>query len=163
MPECVELECRILPGAPGWASCSIRIGDKSLTIGAFSHVLSEGIDDLVRAATAVVLGAWDQAFSMDEEPEPRWQWTLRRRLLHRPRRFELEVTIKRIDDVVAEAGDQAFRAVCDPDDFGRAVLVAMKRLIASEAPESLRERWSHFPMRAIAALEAALAIPDPAD
>jgi hypothetical protein len=96
---------------------------------------------------------------MDDEPEPRWEWGLRRELLWRPRRSELEVTIRRIDDVVGDVGDEVFRATCDPDEFGRAVLSAVKAAMSREPPESLRKRWSSFPDRAIAALEAALAMP----
>src|ERR1700694_4460823 len=125
MVELIELECQILRGAPGWASCTVRSRESILEIGPFSHALTEGIDDLVRATTCIVLGAWEQTFSMDDEPEPRWQWLLRREVRWHPHRHELGVTIRRIDDVVSDAGEEVFRVVCDPDDFGRAVLSAM--------------------------------------
>lgn len=158
MVEPIELECRVLPNAPGWASCTVRSGDSFVEIGQFSHALTEGFDDLVRATTAIVSGSRRQTFSMDDEPEPSWQWVLAQELQWGPKRFELEVTIRRIDDVVSGAGETVFLAVCDPDDFGRAVVSAMKAMMSREETASLRQRWGHFPERAIAALEAALTV-----
>ena len=159
MLEPISLEFEVLPGGPGWASCIVRSGERYLKIGHFSHALSEGLDDLVRATTCIVSGAWEQVFSMDDEPEPKWQWRLRRKLIWQPNRYELEISIRRIDDVATDAGEDVFASVCDPDDFGRAVLQAMKGVMSREPPESLRIRWSHFPIRAMAALGAALAVP----
>ena len=161
MLEGIELDCRILPGPPGWASCTVRAGEQSVEIALFSHALTEGIDDLVRAALNVACGDWRlQAFSMDGEPEPSWQWQLKLDLRgYGPaRRLELDVTITRIDDVDTMAGVEVLRATCDPDDFCRVVLAAMRRMMSAEPREQLLERWSHFPVRAVAALETALAI-----
>jgi hypothetical protein len=157
--DAIQIELRILPGAPGWAAFKVQSGDRSVEIPMFSHALSDGFDDLVRATTCIVSGAWERTFSMDDEPEPRWQWLLKRNELWHPRRSGLEVTISRIDDVMVELGEEVFRTTCDADDFGRAVLEAMRAMMSSEAPESLRKRWEIFPVRAIAALEAALAVP----
>jgi hypothetical protein len=100
---------------------------------------------------------------MDDEPEPKWQWHLKRKLVWQPQRDELEIAIKRIDNIETDVGEDVFASVCDPDDFGRAVLQAMKDVMSREAPESLRKRWNHFPTRAMAALDAALAVPLEAD
>jgi len=156
MMEPIALEFEILPGAPGWATCTVRSGPRSVGIGPFSHVLSDGLDDLVRAATTIVSGAGQQTFSMDAEPEPRWEWSLNRNSVSRSRPSELEVTITRFDDVTFGIGEEVLRTVCDPDDFGRAVVSAIKAMMASESPESLRRRWSRLPERALASLESAL-------
>jgi hypothetical protein len=98
---------------------------------------------------------------MDYEPEPRWQWRLKREMRRDvlAHRAILDVTITRFDDVVAMTGEEVFRATCDPDQFGGAVLSALRRMMTREASHELIKRWSHFPLRAIAALEAALTTP----
>jgi hypothetical protein len=158
----VKLALRILPGSPGWAACSIRSGDHSVEVGPFSHALTDGIDNLVRATVSIVCGYWEaETFSMDNEPQPRWQWHLKRELRgYGPaRRAELDVTITKFDDTDTIAGNQVFRVTCDPDDFGRAVLSAMQLMMTSEPPQELHKRWSRFPNRATAALAAALSTP----
>ena len=156
------MEFQVLPGAHGWVSGTVRSGESFVEIGPFSHALTEGIDDLVRGTASILCGAWEQTFSMDDEPEPIWQWRLKRELLWQPKRYELSVTIRRIDDVVAGVGEDVFQAVCDPDGFGRAVVAAMHGGLSRDTPEALQERWPPFPKRAIVALEAALAVPEEA-
>ncbi|HEY1750463.1 MAG TPA: hypothetical protein VGG29_04335 [Caulobacteraceae bacterium] len=155
MAEPVEFDCSILTGPPGWASCSLRVGERSVKIGPFSHALTDGLDDLVRATVSIACqGGRAETFSMDDEPEPRWQW-----LLKLARGPELDVVITRIDDVETMIATEVLRATCDPDDFGRAILSGLLRTMSNEPHDQLLKRWSHFPVRAVAALEAALAKP----
>ena len=158
----IERDLQINVGAPGWASCTVKSGERRIDVGPFSHVLTEGIDDLVRETAAIVSGAWQRTFSMDDEPQPRWQWLLKRELrgYGAARRHELDVTISRIDDLETMATNEVFRVTCDPDHFGNAVLVAARRMMSREPPAELLKRWSRFPVRATAALEAALATPE---
>jgi hypothetical protein len=99
---------------------------------------------------------------MDDEPQPRWQWFLKHELRGQghERRPELDVTISRIDDLETMVASEIFLVTCDPDDFGKAVLLAMRRVMSSEPPDKLLRRWGRFPIRATAALEAALATPE---
>jgi hypothetical protein len=156
MVKPIKLECQVLPGAPGWAACTVQSGETIVRIGPFSHALTEGIDDLVRAATAIVSERTEQIFSMDDEPEPIWKWSLKPKLARGPSREELEVTIQRFDDVMSEHGVEVFHATCDRDQFGQAVVSAIKAMMTQEDQASLDKRWGRFPVDDIAALERAL-------
>jgi len=162
MLDAIEIECRILPGAPGWATLTVKAGGRSIEVPSFSHALTDSFDDLVRATLYLTCGGWrTKTFSMDDEPEPLWQWQLKRepRGYGPDRRQVLDVTTTRIDDLETMAATDIFIATCDPDQFARAVLEAMRGMMSAEPREELLRRWSHFPVRAIAALDAALAIP----
>jgi len=153
MPELVHLDFQIT--GPGWAKCSVRLGPSAIEIGPFSHALSDGFDDLVRSTLLIVTGCWRTNFSMDDEPEPRWVWSLEQTQQYHPYRLELLITIT-LADMGGELGAVVLREICDPDDFARAVLAMSKALVAKAEPSGSLEKWGPLPIRAIAALEAAL-------
>lgn len=159
----------------GWASLKVSIGERTFQIPAFGDT-TDGLGDLVRAALQVVTGATHVGVVFDGEPR-RWGLALEP--------VGLSHDLRRIARLTVRDGGTSLRAegwsnqavwqwtakpliegFVETDDFARAA-----HLVTADAREryddvTYRDRWGYagslegFPLRGLAALEAALAVPE---
>jgi hypothetical protein len=146
----------------GWAELELRSGHQSFTVDGVSYT-TDALGDLLRAALMIATGAWSASVSFDGEPrESRliagnfWDAASRRR------RFCVRVL--EFADIASKQPDEegvpVFEAECEARDFAAAVRDAARRLWEVGA-DGYRWRDIPFPLRALRALETALATKDP--
>jgi hypothetical protein len=161
---------RVRFGRPefGWIDIDLGRGTATYRLDGLSYLTSV-LDDVLAAALRVCTGDWRGAADFELEPGLM-------RLVCECRR-DNETSEKRTFLRVLE-NDSAFSAeglpddrfelrweveLDSPDEFARAVLDGAKALGADVGHQGYAEAWimSPFPVRAVAALEAALAIEPP--
>lgn len=148
-------------GEVGWSSFILRVGDKSAEIGTFSYT-TNALDDLIRAAITVATSAYRAELSLDGEPnewriilDEGWKPDMRLRVVEFPN------ISPRMDE---QKGVVTFEARVKRDDFAHAVQKAAHDIWDKYGEDGYRAAWigdNGFPVRALAALDAALAVPPP--
>jgi hypothetical protein len=149
----------------GWADCHFRVGDSSFKMTGVSYC-TDALGDLVRAATLMATGHNLASISFDGEPRE-WRWMLHRHWLddHKRPQQGLRIRILGFEDIYRHApeaeGQLEFDAVCDPDDFARAVERVADRIWNDLGETGYAQVWGTelFPKRGLLALKAALASP----
>lgn len=149
---------------PGWADLKFHIGSREYVADGVSYT-TDVLGDLLRAALLVATGAWTARASFDGEPmETRliigndWDRTEWRK------RFWIRVfTAKDIyEKTPDESCDLVFEAECDERAFLNAVLTAATDILNRYGTDDYPWCDMPFPMRALRALETALATEEPA-
>lgn len=147
----------------GWADCDLHIGNKFGRLEGISDT-TDAIGDLARIGLMIAAGAWTARVSFDREPtewrliagpvweDPTWRKGFWVRVLEFP-----DIYARQPD----EKGDFVFEAECGAKEFAMAVLEAIKRLIPPNGVSAYSWGLQAFPLRAMKALEAALAVEDP--
>jgi hypothetical protein len=125
----------------GWAECKLSDGSSSCELTA--SYLSDALQRLVVAATAVISGFRCVSFSFDEEPgEYRW-------VIHTPRLNEIELEILEFDELWGEKPDSEgvslFKTRCLPETFAKAVASAAQSVLDANGEEGYQDRWSEHP------------------
>lgn len=124
---------------------------------------TDAVGDLVRAATHIAIGEVLASVEFDREPGV-WIWELVRFGPLFSASDLLEVSV--FDGLTSDAGGKPsliFRAQCETDAFGRALLAEVDRLTTALDPKTYEAAFQQVvPRRAIEALRAALATTDPA-
>ena len=132
--------------------CVVRVGGKSLTMEGVSDT-TDALGDLLRAGLALGTGAARAEFSFDGEPNE-WRW-----LIEIPLTLRILGFASIFDRKPPESGVVLLEAECNPDDFARAALVVGQSVLSRYGVEGYSKQWGWhpFPLRALRALEAALA------
>ena len=148
----------------GWLDLEIANGSDDARLEWLSDV-GEGIGDLVRTALAVVAGAWRSEMAFDLEPGK--LRVVAERAYWEDNRWVLQPRVQIFDERVGvgEAG-LVFKTYLDSlDEFGVAVLSSVEELEAKDQSGTFGKEWplEPYPGRAIAALRAALELPDKRD
>jgi len=151
----------------GWANCTVHVGEKSLTMNGVSYT-TDVLGDILRAGLALATGADRAAFSFDGEPQ---EWRL---LLEAPFDSELKrwkpfsLRILTFADIYVrepiEKGVVLLDVKCSPVEFARAALEIGQRVLNTLGLDGYSEKWNGyngFPLRALRALEAAVATEEP--
>ena len=148
-------------GQDGWSSFALRVGDKSTDIGTFSY-LTDALGDLVRTALLVATSATRAEFRLDGEP---FEWRI---ILDEGWLPSMRLRILTFPDSLARApeaqGIVDFEARVRPDDFARAVQKAARGIWNTYGATGYQKAWNGpkgFPLRALTALDAALATQEP--
>lgn len=142
----------------GSADCNLHIGDKKFTLQGLSYT-TDALGDLLRMALEIATGAVTATARFDHEPMESRLWAH-----NLGGRSGLFLKVLRFSDIYGNepdhAGDIVFAAECGAADFANAVVIAAKRVWETYGPNY---KWSDnpFPMRALRALETALATEDP--
>jgi hypothetical protein len=155
-----------LTGA-GWAILDLQCAGRSYRIDSFGN-MTDGLGDVVRAALALITGADYAQVIFDCEPQI-WGLALEPRLADGPCRH-VRVTIREGGTsqsdlpVLRWPSAPTFEATVGADDFARAAHAAASRLRENFDDVAYRATWGHpgsfegFPLRGLAAIEAALAV-----
>jgi hypothetical protein len=137
----------------GWAECIVEIDQHQVRLTA--SYLSNALDDLLDAVTAIVQGASEATASFTEEPgEYRWRF---RRISQG--RISIQViwftqTFKNRPD---SEGEIILDAECRMCTFAGAVLSGSQRVLATHGSKGYKAQWAHdFPMALQAKLQKAL-------
>jgi hypothetical protein len=142
----------------GSANIDLRIAGKNYTIEGASYT-TDALGDLVRMALQVATGAETATASFDHEPVESRLW-----VQSLGGRNGLFLKVLRFPDIYgnepSDAGDIAFAVECDATDFATAVAVAANRAWDTYGP-TYSWLYTPFPLRALRALETALATDDP--
>jgi len=144
----------------GWADCSVSTPEGDFEMGSFGDC-SDAFGDLLRAGLLIATGATSASVSFDGEPME-WRWIIERRLFN-----PLLVKVATFPDIYPHApdaeGDLLFSTECSPDDFAKAVAEAAQGLLEEVGLDGFASRWrlTGFPLRALRALQSALAIVEP--
>jgi hypothetical protein len=146
----------------GWAECTIRDGASSCDLTA--SYLSDALQRLVVAATAVISGFRCVSFSFDEEPgEYRW-------VIDTPRPNEIQLNILEFNELWGEKPDSEgvslFKSKCLPVTFAKAVANTAQKVLDVYGEEGYQDRWSEHPfpkeqLRELVAIIKALEQPVP--
>lgn len=163
-------------GTAGWASFEVKCGKIAFRVSDFGY-MTDGLGDIVRAALALVTGSSRVEVLFDCEPQV-WGLAVAPagiandaqppvRLCH--------VTIRDGGSGLGQDGHAGkpvwswqrpavFEGLVRSDDFGAAALAMARAARAEFDDATYRERWGHyaslegFPLRALKALETALAV-----
>jgi hypothetical protein len=148
----------------GWANCTFTVGEQVLALDWISDT-TDALGDLVRAAVHIAAGGAEAVARFDREPaelrvlfQRRWEGV--------PQQPVLRVRLLEFPDIYADAPDDAGvqRDIieCDPTAFAAAVRSAAAKFRERVDVSGCVDWWGvPFPVRAFAALEAALAAPEP--
>lgn len=149
--------------AAGWASLEIRAGEKSHTIEGVSYT-TDAVGDILRMGLSIATGAWQARASFDGEP-------VEMRLIaehifdHQAGQKYVRLRILGFADIYAHQPDEAgfleFEAECDVEDFTHAVYEAASQMW-EELGTNFKWGLHPFPLKALRALEIALATKEPA-
>jgi hypothetical protein len=154
-----EVSIDLRPSGAGWLDIDLRVGAAKITMAGESYT-TDIIGDLLRAALALATGAWTARVSFDGEP-------IERRLIAgavwnddtRSWREGAHIRIFEFPDIYGNLpdslGTKVFDAQCQQHNFIVAVLEGCRRFIDAHG-----QFGDHnvSPMRALRALETALAI-----
>jgi hypothetical protein len=147
----------------GWASAELRSGERAYRLGGFSYV-TYAFDDLLRLGVDIALGAYEAEIVFDGEPAG-WAWTFQQAFENGG--WPCKLRIYELDDASNRGTrrTEAFVAEVDRDQIALAILDSVKRLEDALGVQGFEKHWGQsFPVRGIAALEAALSTarrPDP--
>lgn len=121
---------------------------------------TDAIGDLVRAAAHIAMGEGFANVFFEREPGM-WIWELMFGLDSRTPGLEVSVFDDQTTDVDGRPA-LIFRARCDKDEFGRAILAEVDRLTNELEPKAYEALFQQvIPRRSMAALRAALDAVDP--
>ena len=149
----------------GWAKCSLHFGGQPYEMNGVSYC-TDALGDIVRVAVLMVTGHHAGRLSFDAEPME-WRWVLNRHWQDDANlsREGLRLRILTFQDIYAEQPDDQgapeFEAICEPEEFARAVVWAASKVWEEVGAEVYAKTWRGipFPSRALAALKAALDLP----
>jgi hypothetical protein len=143
----------------GWADCDLSVGDKAFTLSGISYT-TDALGDLVRLALMIATGAETATAQFDHEPAESRLWVYN---LGGQDGFFLKVLLfgSASPNEPNHLGDIVFSTECNATDFSDAVLTAAKRVWEKYGAGGYTWLDYPFPMRALRALETALATDDP--
>jgi hypothetical protein len=129
----------------GWAECALSDGEASCVITA--SYLSDGLLNLVLAATAVASGFTCVSFRFDEEPgEYRW-------VITSPRLNEIELEILSFAELWGDRPDiegrSLFRTRCLPEVFAQKVHDVAQQVLKEHGEAGYLEQWVEHPFPSV--------------
>lgn len=176
-PEAISMHYEL--GQAGWASFSVALGEREFTIPDFGN-MTDGLGDILRAALLVVTGASYAQVIFDGEPV-RWGLAVVPAGLDDTGVSPTRICRLMIKDggagALTDAGysnEPVWRWPTNilleghvrSDDLGAAVHQMAQTVREEFDDQEYRERWGHygspegFPLRALQALQKALATPE---
>jgi hypothetical protein len=147
----------------GWADIHLRVHDKETTINGISYT-TDALGDLLRAALMTATGAWTASASFDGEPYESRLVLLCGNWDSGKWRQGFFVRVLNFADIYQKQPDEegivSFVAECTGREFAIAVIELGNRIL-DKGIQNYAWGDMPFPMRALRALEAALANDDP--
>lgn len=169
-----DVDLRFKMTGAGWANLELRVGDQELLIDGFSDLENSFHDVAFAALSAASSGGQGfHRFALNGEPTE-WRWTVNS-MFRQGCGYYSHVLVEEFPDdnhmrVDEEGryvprskpnpGRVVFSAFCSSDSFAKAVRTAYEPLEAMGAKQFEEKwRWSPFPVRTLAALDAAMLTP----
>lgn len=148
-------------GQHGWSSLKLTVGDKMLDIGPFGYC-TDALGDLIRAALMLATSDFGAEVSFDGEPR---EWQL---IIDEGWKPEFRLRVLTFDDIISKRpeadGQLMIEGHVTADDFARAVQKVAQDIWDTNGAAGYNEAWDGqrgFPLRALKALDAALAYDEP--
>jgi hypothetical protein len=154
------IEIEFVPAGVGIADCTLRIGAARFTMGGICYT-TDALGELVRAAVQMATGGSQAICRFDCEPAE-WRMVLDREWRSSTNDFVWNLRVFDLGDFYSDLPlddhRKRFEAKCDGEEFAAAIARTASAVLSALGPDGYEEWWCQpFPLRASAALDAALA------
>lgn len=140
--------------APGWADCTLQIGDRTVTASA--SYLSNALDDFARAVVGILKGDASASAEFTEEPG-HFTWKFDRTDDENVR-VRLFWSLPRWNDEHHDPSTPLFDETCRLRTFAGQLLSELQRLQAQHGQRGYKELWVNheFPVKRLTQLKSFL-------
>ena len=131
----IEVQYKLV--GTGWSECFLDVYGQSCTVTA--SYLSDALGEFVKALNHILGGGNEAKLSFDEEPgEYRW-------ILKRSEDNELLIKIIEFSELWGNKDDAEgkviYEVTCPAQEFGKALLVSLNRLLDKYGVDGYKEKW----------------------